>query len=82
MDAGCDMLLVCNDREAAIRLLEAMPEKPDPVRSARLARMHGLHEVSRSVLVKSDEFRDAVAEITELNPAPELDLGFDAPDSP
>lgn len=82
LEAGCDMLLVCNDREAAIRLLDAVPDKADPVRSARLARMHGLHEVSRSVLLKSDGYREAVAEVSVLNPAPELDLGFDTPAPP
>jgi beta-N-acetylhexosaminidase len=82
LEAGCDMLLVCNDREAAVKLLDAVPEKADPVRSARLARMHGLHEVSRSALLKSDEYHQAVAEISALNPAPELDLGFDTPAPP
>lgn len=79
LEAGCDMLLVCNDRDAAVRLLEAVPESADPVRSARLARMHGLHRTSRESLSKSEAYRAAVAEIVALNPAPELDLGFDAP---
>lgn len=79
LDAGCDMLLVCNDREAAVRLLDAVPDTGDPIRSARLARMHGLHETSRESLQKSQSYRTAVAEITALNPEPELDLGFDAP---
>ena len=82
LEAGCDMLLVCNDRESAITLVEAMSEKADPVRSARLARMHGLHEVSRSALLESEEYRDAVAEVSVLNPAPELDLGFNTPAPP
>ena len=79
LEAGCDMLLVCNDREAAVRLLEATPQSADPVRSARLARMHGLHHTSRKRLNESEAYRSAVAEIIALNPAPELDLGFDAP---
>ncbi len=79
LDAGCDTLVVCNDREAAVRLLEALPQRPDPVRIARLARMHGLHETSRQALLASETYREAVAEITLLNPAPELDLGSDAP---
>ncbi|HEY5701147.1 MAG TPA: beta-N-acetylhexosaminidase, partial [Gammaproteobacteria bacterium] len=81
-EAGCDMLLVCNDRESAVELLENLPEKPDPVRSARLARMHGLHEISRSALLDSEEYKNAVSEISVLNPAPELDLGFDTPVPP
>lgn len=77
LEAGCDMLLVCNDRNAVTRLLEALPETADPVRSARLARMHGLHEVSRETLLNSEEYLESVEEITALNPEPELDLGFD-----
>lgn len=79
LSAGCDMLLVCNDREAALRLLEVTPPKADAIRSARLARMHGLHDISRAALLASEEYKLAVAEVTALNPAPELDLGFDAP---
>ncbi len=79
LKAGCDMLLVCNDREAAIRLLDAVPESADPIRSARLARMHGLHRSAREALRESEAYRAAVAEIEALNPEPELDLGFDAP---
>ncbi len=79
LKAGCDMLLVCNDREAAVRLLDAVPETADPIRSARLARMHGLHRTSHEALMKSETYCRAVAEIIALNPEPELDLGFDAP---
>ncbi len=79
LEAGCDMLLVCNDRDAAVRLLDAVPESADPIRSARLARMHGLHRSSREALQETKNYRTAVAEIEALNPEPELDLGFDAP---
>ncbi|MDH3413625.1 MAG: beta-N-acetylhexosaminidase [Gammaproteobacteria bacterium] len=79
LEAGCDMLLVCNDRDAAVRLLEAAPESADPVRSARLARLHGMQRISRERLSESEAYRAAVADIVALNPEPELDLGFDAP---
>jgi beta-N-acetylhexosaminidase len=41
-DAGCDMVLVCNDAPAAERLLEALDTRATPaVTLARLARIHG-----------------------------------------
>jgi beta-N-acetylhexosaminidase len=39
--AGCDVLLVCNDRAAAERVAELLAGHSDPVSQVRLARMHG-----------------------------------------
>lgn len=40
MQAGCDMVLLCNHPEHAQAVAEALPA-PDPVSSLRLARLHG-----------------------------------------
>ena len=39
--AGCDMLLVCNNPNAAIEVLNALPIIQDPLREQRLRRMMG-----------------------------------------
>jgi beta-N-acetylhexosaminidase len=39
--AGCDMLLVCNNPVAAEQVLEALPITHDPIREQRLQRMQG-----------------------------------------
>lgn len=39
--AGCDMLLVCNNRPAAISVVEGLKEPIQPASFARLIRMHG-----------------------------------------
>jgi beta-N-acetylhexosaminidase len=41
LDAGCDMVLVCNDPEASDRLLSGLKHEPDPAALARYAHMHG-----------------------------------------
>lgn len=42
LTAGCDMLLVCNDREAALEVVHALADRPPvPLSIARLIRMHG-----------------------------------------
>jgi beta-N-acetylhexosaminidase len=40
LDAGCDMLPVCNDREATIAVLDALPVKERRLSSARLRRLY------------------------------------------
>ena len=40
-EAGCDMLLVCNNPVAAEQVLDALPITDDPLREQRLRRMQG-----------------------------------------
>jgi beta-N-acetylhexosaminidase len=41
LDAGCDMVLVCNDPAAADELLDRLKRPAAPTSLARLARLHG-----------------------------------------
>lgn len=41
LEAGCDMVLVCNAPEAAQRVLDELRWTPSPTSLARLARLHG-----------------------------------------
>lgn len=41
IEAGCDMVLVCNDPEAARQVCHAVAGLVDPVSGVRLARLHG-----------------------------------------
>jgi len=40
LDAGCDMLPVCNDRESLVKLLAGLPVKPRKLGSARLQKLY------------------------------------------
>ena len=54
--AGCDMLLVCNNPVAAEHVLEVLPIKQDPLREQRLLRMQGRPFMSREQLLKTDKW--------------------------
>ncbi len=41
--AGCDMVLVCNNPEAAAAVLQDLAAYSDPVGQSRLVRLHGRH---------------------------------------
>ena len=41
--AGCDQLLVCNNRPAALTVLDALADYRDPAAQARLARLYSRH---------------------------------------
>ena len=77
LEAGCDMVLVCNDWSGAVDVVEGLKIGPDPVRIARMARMHGRGRPSFERLASDAAYRRAVAEVSSLVRNPELDLGDD-----
>ncbi len=76
--AGCDMVLVCNDRAGVEDVLDGLGHYQDPVAQARLARMHGRHRVVWDDLRASGEWRQAARVAESLEQAPELALGDDS----
>jgi beta-N-acetylhexosaminidase len=67
LEAGCDMVLVCNAPGAAAEVLEALAHRPqDPARAARLDRMRGRFPVDRETLLASAAWRDAATRIAAL----------------
>jgi beta-N-acetylhexosaminidase len=77
--AGCDMVLLCNDRSAAEAVIDENMHRRSALRSARLARMHGRNRMSWEALKANPRHRRAASAIGALEPAPELDLGDEAP---
>lgn len=76
LDAGCDMVLICNNPSAAQAILDGLASSPNPVRATRLARLHGRHPVTMGQLHQMPAWRNAVAALQELgdNPTQRLDL--------
>lgn len=63
--AGCDMLLVCNNPAAAQQVLEALPVTNDPVRTQRLMSMQGQKRLARTELMNSSLWQETAALIKQ-----------------
>ncbi len=72
--AGCDMVLICNDRPRAERAVAALADYSNPLSLVRLARLHGTGHGLRETLLASDEWREANAELSRWTEPPELKL--------
>ena len=74
LEAGCDMVLVCNDREAAHRAVDALAEYSNPLSLVRLARLHGTARPARDILLASDQWREINRRFAHWDDRPELSL--------
>ena len=78
LDAGCDMVLVCNNQSAVVEILDKLQHDQDPASQARLIRMHGRHDVTIKQIQNNSEWEKIAHEIVSLDSEPELGLGDDA----
>ncbi|MFP3873263.1 MAG: beta-N-acetylhexosaminidase [Thiohalophilus sp.] len=76
LQAGCDMVLVCNNRAAAVEVLEALGDYDDPVAHLRLVRMHGKGEVDRQQLHAGSQWRQINAQLDKYSANPSLAFDF------
>ena len=68
LEAGCDMVLVCNAPGAAAEVLDALADWPaDPQRQSRLERMRGRFPIDRTDLLESAEWQAISARLAELS---------------
>jgi len=74
LDAGCDMILVCNDRDAAHQAVDALNDYSNPLSLVRLARLHGTGQMLRESLLASDEWQEANTRFAKWSARPELEL--------
>lgn len=78
LNAGCDMVLACNNQEGAMQILD-QANIPDSVElQSRLIRMHGHFSNSLNELKQTDMWKKRSEVITKIEKEPELDLGADA----
>jgi len=74
LDAGCDMILVCNDRRAAEQAVMSLNEYSNPLSLVRLVRLHGTGHAKREALRASEIWQDAVDSFSRLDQRPQLEL--------
>lgn len=74
LDAGCDMVPICNDRSAAQRAVAALADYSNPLSLVRLARLHGTGAVLRETLLASEDWQAASDALNNWQERPELEL--------
>jgi len=65
--AGCDMILVCNNPTAAEQVLESLPVIKNPVSEQRLNRMQGKSTLNREQLLHTEKWHQLSNLINSLN---------------
>jgi beta-N-acetylhexosaminidase len=78
LEAGCDMVLVCNAPAGAAEVLDALRDYHDPVAQSRMARLHGRPARALGRLREDRRWHEAVALAADLRERPgSLDLDLD-----
>lgn len=72
--AGCDVALICNNREGALQILRGLEFEHNPVLHARLARLHGRHPLTLEALHSDPAWRQSVSAMRELEETPPFSL--------
>ncbi len=74
IEAGCDLLPICNDRAAVQATLAELEGAADPLSQVRLVRLHGRPMPPRAELLQSAQWTDCRKAIDHCRDAPSLQL--------
>jgi len=72
LDAGCDMLLVCNNQQGAEEVLNSLEGYTNPVSQLRLIRLHGRPTIKANKLFKSKQWSESVMQLYTFSQQTEL----------
>lgn len=75
--AGCDMVLVCNNRAGAVTVLESLAQYNNPTAQMRMMRLHGKAAPVLAELQQTTVWQQAVARLNALDIPTELELAID-----
>lgn len=74
IEAGCDLLPICNDRPAVLATLTELEGAADPLSQVRLVRLHGRPMPAREQLRKMAQWAECQRAIDHCREAPSLQL--------
>lgn len=74
LEAGCDVLPVCNRRESVVALLDRLGSRPGPASQMRVLLMRGREAPERTALLASDLWREGREWLERCDRPPELRL--------
>ena len=74
LEAGCDMVLVCNNQQAAELVLDELTDYQNPVARTRLVRMHGRGHLSMEQLREDPRWHAALEMVSKLTADTSMDL--------
>ncbi|MCP4077363.1 MAG: beta-N-acetylhexosaminidase [Gammaproteobacteria bacterium] len=72
LQAGCDMLLVCNNPQGADDVLDYLNDYNNPVSQLRLVRLHGRPQVKNNKLFGSDQWIKSIGSLQSFMQETEL----------
>jgi len=67
LNAGCDMILVCNNRPAAIEVIDELQGYDDPVSASRLAAMRGHGRIDWPTLQQSERWQNTRRQLNNID---------------
>ncbi len=77
LEAGCDMVLVCNQPQHAIEVIDALSGYNDPAAQLRLARMHGRRFPPREALRRSERWQTVTTRLARCDSEGWLDMDLE-----
>ena len=76
LEAGCDMVLVCNNPDGAAQVLEELETYADPAAHMRLIGMHGRKKITRDQMHLDPRWKEGIGVVAEYEDNPVIDLGL------
>jgi beta-N-acetylhexosaminidase len=74
LEAGCDVLSLCNNRQGVLQVIDSLRGSGDPLSQVRMARLHGKPGLSRQTLHASTEWQACESAVKGCMERPNLKL--------